>query len=416
MRKHSLYFGYKLISVLLVIMFMACSCSVTKQLGPRSERKVVASHMQQSDHKALVLDYSRYPRQQSLIVEYLINTSSYSGYNYRDIKFMRDSFSEDDVLWEFFDNILAEKEDAIQTKLEEMSIEEISEYYVKHPEESSYLTPFLKQTILPALDSADFLYVRHIHKLFDNTDLTSAIDKIYIPFKNEVWKDISEYLDEYFEMEKEVVSTLRGNIDDQVYGYIDEGFQKVINACVEKEKLPWGKNEVIAFADEQLDRYLPEEKIFKIVKRAIEQYSADFEVVRTDVVNEILQETMLDTTYNVSQDMIYTVGENFKPIYEHIISVSNIQHKINWTSWGLTVAGFIPYVGIAADIADIIYSRRFDEQKVIDINNNMSDFSSDIYDGYVSWYEEYIADVIYSFEKEVNASQVRMKNLLYENL
>lgn len=373
------------------------------------------AHIEANDVFALKDDFMSIPQQQGVIVDYFLNAANLDGYNYGEILSLRNSFSENDILWPFFDDILAKRESQIQDKLCNMTIEDVGLYYTGHPEEEKFLTNFLENTVVPTLENADYRYVRKIHDIFKLTKLSKSIDKIYIPYRNEVINGVLSYTDEYFKQEKEAASILRSQIDNEIYEYIDNGFKSVIQKCFE-DKLPAQDSSVITFIESQLQHYLSTDMIRLKTCNVLNQFINESNSARKKIIEQIIDDVIEKEDYSVSNNKIIRFNPEIYIDFDNLISAASVQNEIDWISWGLTAASFIPYVGVAADVADFFHSIKYEKDKAAEVEKYMNNFTSSLYDDIFEWYRNYISGVMDIFEKEIIKAQSKMQEIIYEKI
>lgn len=186
--------------------FAFVSCTGTKK---------VATAIAGDDVEELIIDSYKYPKQSESIKNYL-TSKDYMSASYGDLILYREISIYDEQLYDYFSNVIGQKEDSIVSSLSTMGIHEIAEYYKAKEDEHNFLNEILYETFVTNSDDLSYDDVKAMYAAFISTDLEEPLRDKYIARRDLIYPYAEIYGEEY---EDSILNLLSGMEIQQVGNY-----------------------------------------------------------------------------------------------------------------------------------------------------------------------------------------------------
>lgn len=186
--------------------FASVSCSGTKK---------VATAIAGDDVEELIIDSYKYPKQSENIKNYL-TSKDYMSASYGDLILYREISIYDEQLFNYFSDIIGQREDSIVSTLSTMGIHEIAEYYKTKDDEHNFLNEILYETFVTYSDDLSYDDVKAKYAAFISTDLEEPLRDKYIARRDLIYPYAEIYGEEY---EDSILNLLSGMEIQQVGNY-----------------------------------------------------------------------------------------------------------------------------------------------------------------------------------------------------
>lgn len=186
--------------------FAFASCTGTKK---------VATAIAGDDVEELIIDSYKYPKQSESIKNYL-TSKDYMSASYGDLMLYREISIYDEQLYDYFSDVIGQKEDSIVSSLSNMGIHEIAEYYKAKEDEHNFLNEILYETFVTNSDDLSYDDVKAMYAAFTSTDLEEPLRDKYIARRDMIYPYAEIYGEEY---EDSILNLLSGMEIQQVGNY-----------------------------------------------------------------------------------------------------------------------------------------------------------------------------------------------------
>ncbi len=186
--------------------FASVSCSGTKK---------VATAIAGDDVEELIIDSYKYPKQSENIKNYL-TSKDYMSASYGDLMLYREISIYDEQLYDYFTDIIGQKEDSIVSILSTMGIHEIAEYYKAKEDEQNFLNEILYETFVTSSDDLSYDELKALYAEFTSTELEEPLRDKYIARRELIYPYAEIYGEEY---EDSILNLLSGMEIQQVGNY-----------------------------------------------------------------------------------------------------------------------------------------------------------------------------------------------------
>lgn len=186
--------------------FTFASCTGTKK---------VATAIAGDDVEELIIDSYKYPKQSESIKNYL-TSKDYMSASYGDLMLYREISIYDEQLYDYFTDIIGQKEDSIVSILSTMGIHEIAEYYKAKEDEQNFLNEILYETFVTSSDDLSYDELKALYAEFTSTELEEPLRDKYIARRDLIYPYAEIYGEEY---EDSILNLLCGMEIQQVGNY-----------------------------------------------------------------------------------------------------------------------------------------------------------------------------------------------------
>ena len=192
--------------VIIVVEIVLTSCTGAKK---------VTTAIAGDDVEELIVDSYKYPKQSENIKNYL-TSKDYMSASYGDLMLYREISIYDEQLYDYFSDVIGQKEDSIVSSLSTMGIHEIAEYYKAKEDEHNFLNEILYETFVANSDDLSYDDVKAMYTAFISTDLEEPLRDKYIARRDLIYPYAEIYGEEY---EDSILNLLSGMEIQQVGNY-----------------------------------------------------------------------------------------------------------------------------------------------------------------------------------------------------
>ena len=426
-------FSRMCIGIVLPLALTACGTLRQNRLPVLSASDVIIrSYIERENYSALIESLSIYPEQYGFVTNYLIN-ADYTGCSYDKLTAYEVSSASDSILSSFYTNLREEYEDDVMETLSVMSIEDIAEYYKRHPEEERFLKPFLERSIAPTIVHGDYFYLRELHDAFSNTEIATIVDSTWAARRRDLLPIVMETTAGYFQAEQDVLLHYKEHTLMQIDSMIRDNLPKIVDRTLN------------VFNEGVLNLLFVEIKYDRTpLRQRIQEYSDS--LFNTQSIHEIIQNDLdnAKSEFSHGRDMLHdnlfhnskTSFPEVTPIHIEELSLPRVHRYYldqidvytdksirsrNISSLISMGIGLIPGAGwvikgadIAMGVGDIVYatvSNTKEGKAIQEYVANFSDkFCKDLYD-YLRTYIEAVYD---SEQVVLNDEQTALTEIIYE--
>lgn len=407
----------KLLSTLLLCTFYCTFITA----GNLNVKKIAKKYNPNDVIHSLIMYYEDAPSKKSKKVAQYIYDNDYSDVSYGKIKEYAQLAHNDTSIEEFFFTILEEKKAQTISKLSNMSLGRIVNFYNLHGSEHDYLKEVLRNVYFRNLDSLDYHSLKTLYQAFHTTDLYAEIEVPYVKLRNSLLADIMAAFEPCFKSEKELLKQIEDVVRFEAKQYIDSGLPIIIHQLNVKEDRSMLKK---IFKPEDIDNYSFEEYaietinnvydyeyIERLIKNRIVEYLSSSKEIRYMLVNQYFNAMQYNNIYISNRTLNYHL--NWDVARQDISSIQTIKDFGTALTLGSIVLGFVPgmqWVALAADVADFAYGMGQDER----INKAIEELANTIYLESSICLDMYIENIFAQLHKEQESTAQNIKNLFYE--
>ena len=389
------------------------------------EIRLINDHYYNDDLDALINDYELYPQHKEYICELIFVDYDFSGMSYDEIFFLKeDNVFKPDIL-EGFKEVLEERKYFILGQLNDMSIDSLYAYYMKHPVQRGFIGEYLDSTILKVMPELEYPDIKYLANLFKGTQVGEKMRQIQQEQKAKK-TTILEDLNEYVSSEFSSLEMLKNEIGLYAIQSALNNFEGFMERIM-KDNFPKDEKEIEKVVDElikvsmssSVEKYT-KNKAFEYVNQINETRRFCIISLSDDSVKAISAKDEIFIDENKIKFPLYEIKYNPFPLYE----ISKKQNRKDWAGYFLSgvsfISNFIPYVkDIKAllwmlDGADMLHSSGREINKLLKINKQVEVFEEDFYKAIYLSASQYSNKITDSIKEELVKSQDLFKDECYE--
>ena len=253
------------------------------------------------------------------------------------------------------DGIVISREEEIITNLSQCNLESIGQYYVSHPDQHSFLKPWLQCCLMDSLTTFGYDDLKHLHKAFAGTDFSECVDMQYSQQRTLVMPEVKRSLTDYIKMENNTIKYYRNMALNSCNNYVSAILPKIVDELFDKD-LP--END----ADLQRRFYTCCEKHLsntELLSNIISQ--AELCIDELNAGKKEYQEALLWTDDMKDCSFVrpsFSVNCKVACPLGSLREISKIQNKTDWLGIGLAAASFFTggITGLLVGAADMVHS------------------------------------------------------------
>ena len=397
---------------ILSICLAAISCGSLKTVNYKQTFSDIREAESRQDISALIRYAYNFPEYEDYISSYLMSGQDLSRFSYSELIEFKRQASGMPVIEEDLRYIIKSRQLDIESTLSRISFAEQGTYYLAHPDESQYIDSLYRERLIPTLDEWDYVSLRDFSRAFIGTGLQKDIDRYYLPFRDSLWVQVEENLEDYFEMEDEALEALKTDILVQLESYTQESVNQIVSYLID-HKLPWIKSNVNNRADEIVELFYDQEYANQIIVNALHTYVKDVHMSRELITRQLLEGVQCDSPAPLIEFGTASFSEaNLKLPYGAFMKLRDAQRKIDWFSVGLTAASFTVAwpAGLLLDVADLAYGIHSDRVKEAAIKEEFNNFIPVLYDNLTRKNEMTVENTFRNLSLEVTRYQLSYKD------
>ena len=216
------------------MLLSGCGVSNKVIVQPSVADLSVAEHIENGDITGMLHDYVMYPEKRGSLNDYLQNEVNWDRYSYDNLLDYLQVASPDSTLSSIVTGILEDRQEAVISFLSTCSYQEMGDYYRRHAAERSFIRDFVIEALSPELQDADYLLVRHLHRCFQNTDISPEIDEVWREKRMAFLPGVESGLSEYAEREDALVDYQMSVCFDEIKAMVDDVFPALMEDCLKE--------------------------------------------------------------------------------------------------------------------------------------------------------------------------------------
>lgn len=348
---------YKYMLLLLLGCFLLLPCNAKeKKNNTQQEWQMKANEYFATNNISSVLKlYLDCPNSRNTLLGILAYDTDYSQFDYNILQQFSLLSEADSLLHAVMDGIVISREEEIITNLSQCNLESIGQYYVSHPDQHSFLKPWLQCCLMDSLTTFGYDDLKHLHKAFAGTDFSECVDMQYSQQRTLVMPEVKRSLTDYIKMENNTIKYYRNMALNSCNNYVSAILPKIVDELFDKD-LP--END----ADLQRRFYTCCEKHLsntELLSNIISQ--AELCIDELNAGKKEYQETLLWTDDMKDCSFVrpsFSVNCKVACPLGSLREISKIQNKTDWLGIGLAAASFFTggITGLLVGAADMVHS------------------------------------------------------------
>ena len=258
--------------------FTSCKSKQEIVLQPLPyEIRLINDHYYNDDLDALINDYELYPQHKEYICELIFVDYDFSGMSYDEIFFLKeDNVFKPDIL-EGFKEVLEERKYFILGQLNDMSIDSLYAYYMKHPVQRGFIEEYLDSTIIKVMPELEYPDIKYLANLFNGTQVGEKMRQIQYEQKAKK-TTILEDLNNFTLRETGSLDILKSEIEVYAMRSAFENLETFMEKMM-KDDFPKDKEEVTKLVNTLIRQTLSVE-VEKYVGSRVKEYVDEVNNVR----------------------------------------------------------------------------------------------------------------------------------------
>ena len=404
-----------------ILCTMLFSCGSTRKITKVDDLSLITNAYTQGDILFLINALEKYPLYRGYTESYLYSYD-FSTKSYGHIKQYAKVAQNDVNATIFFDSLLLNKQTITIDSLSNLSIAEVGEFYKENSREHDYLKTILRETYFSDVQSLDYRNRKTLYNAFKDTDLSSDIEQPYHELRDSLLSEIKGVLIPYFNSEREMLTQIEEVVRYESQKYVDAGIEKIISAANEKNDRGLFKK---IFKREEIDSYSFKEYINDIINKTydythiekltgdrISEYIISSNKLRSMLFNQYFSDNNSKNIYIsdtvINKQLVWMIGRGE---VEEIQSIKNFGTALTTSALALSAIP-IPHVqavGVAADVADLIYSIWQEKG----INQAIEQMANTVYNDSSHCIDNYLTDIFKSLaesQKETENNIIKIFN------
>lgn len=402
---------------LLIITLCLVSCKSKQEIVLQPlpyEIRLINDHYYNDDLDALINDYELYPQHKEYICELIFVDYDFSGMSYDEIFFLKeDNVFKPDIL-EGFKEVLEERKYFILGQLNDMSIDSLYAYYMKHPVQRGFIGEYLDSTIIKVMPELEYPDIKYLANLFKGTQVGEKMRQIQQEQKAKK-TTLLEDLDEFTLREIGALDIFKKEIEVYALRSAFDNLETFMEEMM-KDDFPKDKEEVTKRVN-TLIRQTMSTEVEKYARGRVQDFVDEMNSVRKScfislsddsvkALNSLNSEMFVD--YNQLQIPRYRIRYNPEPLYE----ISKKQNRRDWLGGALTIISFAPIPFI--DAIDLAYGVGSTIKVQNDIKKQNVIFLNDFAESIKMSSREYSEKIANLINEELTKSQDTFKTEVYE--
>lgn len=402
---------------LLIITLCLVSCKSKQEIVLQPlpyEIRLINDHYYNDDLDALINDYELYPQYKEYICELIFVDYDFSRMSYDEIFFLKeDNVFKPDIL-EGFKEVLEERKYFILGQLNEMSIDSLYAYYMKHPLQRGFIGEYLDSTIIKVMPEMEYPDIKYLANLFDGTQVGEKMRQIQQEQKAKK-TTLLEDLDEFTLRETGSLDILKSEIEVYAMRSAFENLETFMEKMM-KDDFPKDKEEVTKLVNTLIRQTLSVE-VEKYVGSRVKEYVDEVNNVRKTCFISLSDDSVkalksLNSNMFVDNDKLviprYRIRYNPEPLY----IISKKQNRRDWIGGALTIISFAPIPFV--DAIDLAYGVGSTIKVQNDIKKQNVNFINDFAESIKKSSREYSEKIANTISEELAKSQDAFKSEVYE--
>jgi hypothetical protein len=390
------------LGILSTTLFFISSCGSSRKFGkaPTEGDISVNDHIAANDIIGLIDDYFVYPDKQTSIYNYFGYEVNWDDYSYGLLLNCIKETESDSVLHSFFSSVKDDREENILEILSHSSFEDIGNYYVAHKDEGPFIIDCIQDIIIPELQDADYVLVRHLHNCFKDTELSNSIDSVWEYKRSVLLPSVEEALNAYYKNENVLEDYYLEKCFEDIKGYIDSTFPQLMEDCI--NEVENGIMDLLLVSiqtnDEPYDtrvakiveKYIPSSNIRQTIRSNVDNLVNDINNSRLSAamaitLNDSVDYTQIKYPTNTINYVSPQIPREIPVAIDNM--TSTLRKRRNAISLLSTAVSFIPGVGwvvkgvdIALTGADILYGISSSVKEKQEVDAFLNEFSETLYE------------------------------------
>lgn len=175
------------------------------------------------------------PNSRNTLLGILAYDTDYSQFDYNILQQFSLLSEADSLLHAVMDGIVISREEEIITNLSQCNLESIGQYYVSHPDQHSFLKPWLQCCLMDSLTTFGYDDLKHLHKAFAGTDFSECVDMQYSQQRTLVMPEVKRSLTDYIKMENNTIKYYRNMALNSCNNYVSAILPKIVDELFDKD-------------------------------------------------------------------------------------------------------------------------------------------------------------------------------------
>lgn len=388
--------------ILSATLLINVSCGSSRKFGkaPTEGDISVNEHIAANDIIGLIDDYYVYPEKQTSIYNYFGYEVNWDDYSYGLLLNCINETETDSVLHSFFSSVKDDREENILEFLSHSSFEEIGYYYVAHKDEGPFIIDCIQDIIIPELQDADYVLVRHLHNCFKDTELSNSIDSVWEYKRSILLPSVEEALNTYYNNENILEDYYLEKCFEDIKGYIDSTFPQLMEDCINEVEngimdlllvsIQTNKEPYDTRVAKIVEKYIPTSYVRQNLRSNIDNLVNDINDSRLSAaiaitLNDSVDYTQIEYPINEVNYVSPQIPREIPVAIDNM--TSTLRKRRNAISLLSTAVSFIPGVGwaikgvdIALNSADLLYGISSSVKEKQEVDAFLNEFSETLYE------------------------------------